>query len=244
MLRIGTASWSIPRDFGRDAAPSGSRLERYAARFTCVEINSSFYKPHRRSTYERWAASVPPGFSFSVKVPKAVTHERRLIACSDELDRFGDEIAGLGDKLGPILVQMPPSLAFDEGSITFLDALRARFTGPIVCEPRHRSWLAPDADDALRAHAIARVAADPAISASAAVPGGSGALVYVRLHGAPRTYWSGYDEAGLHRWLRVAQTAVRPCDRWIVFDNTAAGAAWSNAQRMMNLATGSVPDRA
>jgi uncharacterized protein YecE (DUF72 family) len=80
-IRVGTAGWSLRRDEG-DAA-GGSRLERYARLFSCVEINSSFYRPHRPATYARWAAAVPAGFRFSLKVPKEITHVRRMIDVSD-----------------------------------------------------------------------------------------------------------------------------------------------------------------
>ena len=93
----------------------GSHLERYGAILNAVEINSSFYRPHRTATYERWAASVPEDFRFAVKVPKAITHERRLKDVGDLLDRFLSEVSGLGPKLGPLLVQLPPSLSFQAG---------------------------------------------------------------------------------------------------------------------------------
>src|ERR1700749_132945 len=122
MQRVGTAGWSIPKTVG-DAFPSpGSHLTRYAARFSAVEINSSFYRPHRPATYARWAASVQASFRFSVKLPRTITHERRLLECDDLLARFADEVANLGEKRGPVLIQLPPSLAF-EASIAgrFLD---------------------------------------------------------------------------------------------------------------------------
>src|SRR5690349_23923685 len=112
-VRVGTAGWSIPARFA-DAFPgTGSHLERYARRFDAAEINSSFYRPHRPETYARWAASVPDGFRFAVKVPREVTHRRRLAGAADVLDRFLGEAGALGEKLGPLLVQLPPSLAFD-----------------------------------------------------------------------------------------------------------------------------------
>src|ERR1700735_1262435 len=87
-IRIGTAGWSIPKYCAGEFPVGGSGLERYAARFNCTEINSSFYRPHRRTTYERWAHSVPAGFRFAVKLPKAITHERRLNDIDGPLDRF------------------------------------------------------------------------------------------------------------------------------------------------------------
>ena len=107
--RIGTAGWSVPSGFG----DGGSQLQRYAARFSCVEINSSFYRPHRPQTYARWAASVPAGFRFAVKAPRTITHDARLREPRALLQPFLEEIGALGATLGPLLIQLPPSLAFD-----------------------------------------------------------------------------------------------------------------------------------
>src|SRR5689334_3087872 len=115
MIRIGTAGWSVPTRYRANFPASGSQLEKYATQLTAAEINSSFYRPHRRTTYERWAASVPDNFRFAVKIPKAITHERRLRDAGELLNRFLSEVAGLGPKLGPLLVQLPPSLAYVDG---------------------------------------------------------------------------------------------------------------------------------
>ena len=111
--RIGTAGWSIPKQHAAAFPVSGSHLERYAQRFNAVEINSSFYRPHRRATYERWAATVPDGFRVR-REDAARDHARRAPRrCEAALDRFLGEATGLGGKLGPLLVQLPPSFAFD-----------------------------------------------------------------------------------------------------------------------------------
>ncbi|GBR26157.1 hypothetical protein AA0616_3145 [Komagataeibacter nataicola NRIC 0616] len=109
-IRIGIAGWSTFSSVAKvlQLPVTGSQLEQYAAYFTSVEINSSFYRPHRRTTYVRWAASVPPGFRFSVKLPRTITHERRLVDCQALIERFAEETDGLGEKCGPILVQFPP----------------------------------------------------------------------------------------------------------------------------------------
>ena len=99
-IRIGTAAWSIPKQHAAPFPVAGSHLERYGAVFNAVEINSSFYRPHRTATYERWAASVPDGFRFAVKVPKAITHERRLKDVGDLLDRFLSEATAF-QKMSP-----------------------------------------------------------------------------------------------------------------------------------------------
>lgn len=118
MIRIGTAGWSIRGTIADEFPGGGTHLQRHAGRFDAVEINSSFYRPHRRATYERWSGSVPDSFRFAVKAPESVTHERRLCHCDELVDRFVAEASGLGDKLGVILVQLPPTLQFDRESVT------------------------------------------------------------------------------------------------------------------------------
>jgi uncharacterized protein YecE (DUF72 family) len=112
-IRIGTAGWSIPKAHAAAFGTEGTHLQRYAAGLDAVEINSSFYRSHKPDTYARWAASVPHGFRFAVKMPRAITHEQELRDADDLLDRFLGEIRGLGEKLGPVLVQLPPRLRFD-----------------------------------------------------------------------------------------------------------------------------------
>src|SRR3954447_9737429 len=192
-ITIGTAGWSIPTKAAGDFLGEGSHLERYARRFDGVEINSSFYRPHRPATYERWAACVPTHFRFAIKVPQAITHERRLVDAQDPLGRFLEEVEALGAKLGPLLVQLPPKLSFEPAVAgAFLSSLRARFDGPAGLEPRHPSWFEAEPDALLREHRIARVAADPARAPGADEPGGWPDLAYFRLHGSPRVYWSAY----------------------------------------------------
>eukprot|EP01034_Spumella_vulgaris_P043819 gene43819-54451_t len=103
VVRIGCAGWSIPRAVSGEFPAGDSHLQRYAAVFNAAEINSSFYRPHQPQTYERWAASVPGAFRFAVKAPKQMTHEQRLEDCSEPMQRFAGEVAGLGEKLGCVL---------------------------------------------------------------------------------------------------------------------------------------------
>jgi uncharacterized protein YecE (DUF72 family) len=190
-IRIGCAGWAIPKAHAASFPGSGSHLERYAQVFNALEINSSFHRPHRRATYERWAASVPAHFSFAVKAPKRITHELHLVGTEMALDEFLTQADGLGPKLGPLLFQLPPKFGFDPLMVrAFFAALRARHGGDVVCEPRHADWFALAADDLLAEFRIARAAADPALVS--AEPGGWKKLVYFRLHGSPRVYWSEY----------------------------------------------------
>jgi len=243
-VRVGCAGWSLPRAVLSHFPAEGTHLQRYAARLSCTEINSSFYRPHRSGTYARWAAGVPQDFRFAVKLPRTITHEARLRGVGGELDRFLGQVRGLGDKLGCLLIQLPPSLAFERAPVKrFLGALRRRHAGAAVVEPRHATWFADAADALLADHGIGRAAADPALVAAASVPGGDRRLSYFRLHGSPRMYFSIYGDdflRALARQLRSEQAAGAAC--WCIFDNTAHGGAVPNALRTEELLHGAGVD--
>ncbi|MDQ2865424.1 MAG: DUF72 domain-containing protein [Candidatus Eremiobacteraeota bacterium] len=229
MNRIGTAGWSIPAELRPHFPVQGTLLQRYASQLDCVEINSSFYRPHRPGTYARWAASVPADFAFSLKIPKAITHERRCAECHGELARFLRDCANLETKRAVLLVQLPPSLAYNDVTMDrFFRLLRSLYGNGAVCEPRHPSWFTNEADDMLAAHRVGRVAADPAISEMAAVPGGWPGIAYYRLHGSPRRYYSKYEPSVITSLATQLQEQIAP-ERWVIFDNTASGAALANA---------------
>jgi uncharacterized protein YecE (DUF72 family) len=238
MIRIGTAGWSLPAEVRGRFPEASSILQRYAQVFDAVEINSSFYRPHRPQTYARWAASTPPGFRFALKAPKTVTHEARLVDCADRLAIFRAEASALGDRLGPLLVQLPPSLAFDPTvARRFFEVLRILWPEPVVCEPRHASWFAASAEALLADFQVARVAADPAPHPLAARPGGWPSLAYWRLHGSPRMYFSPYGPERLSELARRLASSVA-AETWCIFDNTASGAAAADALTLRGL----IPD--
>jgi uncharacterized protein YecE (DUF72 family) len=228
--RIGTAGWTIPAPYKDQFPENGSHLQRYATRLNGVEINSSFYRPHRRTTYERWAASVPEAFRFSVKVPRTLTHDHRLNAPDGLLERFLEEVSGLGGKLGILLVQLPPSLAYkEEAAAKFFQAL-ARGKIAIACEPRHISWFSPPVEQTLAQLHVARVAADPPRAHTDGTPGGDTRLAYFRLHGSPQIYYSAYPDDAL-----AALAPKLRNDDWCILDNTAAFHAMGNALRLTEL---------
>ncbi len=238
-IDIGTAGWSIPRASAHHAPGEGTHLERYARLFPCAEINSSFHRPHAATTYAKWASSTPPAFHFAVKVPRAITHDHKLRRARLPLQRFLQETAGLREKRGPLLVQLPPSLAFDARvAARFFDLARVMYKGPMVCEPRHPTWFSPRADALLAAFRVARVAADPAPAAGADIPGGWSGLVYFRLHGAPRKYWSRYQPGYLTALGAQLRRHAQSVEAWCVFDNTASGAAFENAWELKTLLDG------
>ncbi|WP_442679050.1 DUF72 domain-containing protein [Sphingomonas sp. ASY06-1R] len=228
---IGTAGWSIPAAC-RDAFPAeGSALARYAARFGGVEINSSFHRRHRQSTWTNWADSVPGSFRFAVKLPKEISHRNRLADCNTLLADFLAEIAGLRDKLAILLLQLPPSLVYAPTiAAPFLTRLAGSSGARIACEPRHPSWFTTDVSGLFEQLGIARVAADPAPIAAAAEPGGSASLHYWRLHGSPVMYRSAYGRDRLQTYLARMQADIRVGRSiWCMFDNTASSAAMEDA---------------
>jgi uncharacterized protein YecE (DUF72 family) len=240
MVRIGTAGWVIPRQSAAMAAGEGSHLERYARVFGCVEVNSSFHRAHRPATWARWAEAVPEGFRFAVKFPRAVTHEAKLAVAAEALDGFFAETAGLGEKLGVVLVQLPPSLAFEDcPAAEFFEALRDRWAGGVALEPRHASWFGAAAEELMVRHRVARVAAHPVRKGAVGPgsgrlgPGGWKGLAYFRLHGAPRMYYSAYEAEFLAEVARVVKELPEAVEKWVIFDNTALGEAFGNAVELM-----------
>ena len=229
MHHVAIAGWSIRKEHIPLFAAEGTHLQRYASRFDAVEINSSFYQSHKRDTYERWAKTVPAQFRFAVKAPKLLTHEYGLEETGGPLAQFIHEIGGLGRKLGCVLVQLPPGLAYDPRTVeTFFGAFRARYRGPLVCEPRHPTWFTGAGDRRLEAHGVGRVGADPPCAEDGGEPGASTRVIYYRLHGSPQMYYSSYTPQYLDR-LAERVTSSRRIPVWCVFDNTARGAATLNA---------------
>jgi uncharacterized protein YecE (DUF72 family) len=228
---IGCAGWALPHAVGHAFASEGSHLQRYASRLNACEINSSFYRPHGAATYHRWANETPPAFRFCVKLPRSITHEQRLLGCEQLLEDFLAQAGGLGDKLGCLLVQLPPSLALEPPAARgFFEALRRRWAGGVALEPRHASWFSARADALLRGQRVARVLADPVRHDGGARPGGWPGLVYLRLHGSPRTYYSAYEPELIGKLAaRIMQARAETAAVWCVFDNTASGAATDNA---------------
>lgn len=228
-LYVGCAGWSLPREHWAEFSSEGTHLQRYASRLNAVEINSSFYRPHLPKTYARWGQSVPPGFRFSLKLPKRITHELRLQQCATALDEFLEQCSQLGETLGCLLVQLPPSLGYEPLiAEAFFEALRRRFASALVLEPRHPSWLA--AEPLLQDWQIGRVAADPAVIDGGEAPAGWQGVHYWRLHGTPRIYHSAYGPERVGAYAqRVRQSVEAGIPTWCIFDNTASGHAVADA---------------
>ena len=242
---IGVAGWALPGpsyEPGPGFAPriprerlgeTGSHLERYARVYPAVEINSTFYRPHRASTFARWATSVPPDFRFSVKLAREITHQLRLAAALPSLSRSLAPVRALADALGPLLIQLPPSLSFDaRQAAAFFRALRAHYEGPAVVEARHASRFDAPASRRLLTHDLHRIIADPA--SVPIQPGPEDRLVYHRLHGSPRAYYSGYSPVFLGDLAAKMATLRARAEVWCIFDNTAAGYALGDALSLID----------
>lgn len=228
--RIGLAGWSEAVSKHRAYfSGSGSGLARYASTFSTVEVNASFYRAVRAETFASWAEQTPPHFAFTVKINRAVTHAARLSA-NAKLEQALEPMMSLGPKLAAVLIQLPPTLAFDpERDEAFLDRLRGLYGGMVAWEPRHPSWDTPEAAALLAEHRITRVLTEIPGSKTPHGPDG----VYVRLHGTPRRYYSAYSStelATLADWLGAA-----PPPAIVIFDNTASSAGVRNALELSEL---------
>jgi len=245
-LLVGCAGWSLPKADAASFPAEGSHLERYAAVFPAVEINSSFYRPHRPETYAKWAACVPDDFRFAVKVPRAITHDARLEDEGALLQRFAAEAGRLGEKLGCLLVQLPPKFGFvDEPARIFFRRLHELFGCAVAFEARHPSWFSEAATELLVESRVARVIADPAAGQPGPHVPTSEDTVYVRLHGSPRIYYSRYSPEyveSVRRELDRQTAAGRTC--WCIFDNTAAFEAVPNALQLLHGPEGQALDEA
>ena len=152
-LYLGTSGWSYSDWEGTlypAALPSGSRLAEYVKRYATVEIDSTFYGIPRRSTVQNWREVVPEGFLFAAKFPQEVTHEKNLVGAGADAESFVRTMAELGDRLGPLLLQLPPSFAVEGMGVLedFLKGLPEGFRYAV--EVRHRSWLGSDLPEMLR----------------------------------------------------------------------------------------------
>ncbi len=157
---IGTMGWSYA-DWVGPFFPAGARpnqyLSEFARRFDCVELDTTFYAVPRDSAVRGWDAATPPGFRFAAKLPREITHDRGLQDAEPVLHRFLHAMSPLGDKLGPLLAQLPPDFhATDDNQQAlraFLRALPPEY--PFAAEFRHRSWLTDETLDLLRQHGVA-----------------------------------------------------------------------------------------
>jgi uncharacterized protein YecE (DUF72 family) len=258
--RVGISGWRYPpwrKVYYPDGLPQRAELEYASSRLNSIELNGSFYALQRPESYQRWYDETPDGFVFAVKGPRFVTHLKRLADVDAPLANFfASGVLALGNKLGPVLWQLPPNFQYDRdrcaGFFTQLPRttveaaeiakrhdermegralLDARVEQPLrhAIEVRHDSFKTDNFLELAREHDIAVVCADTAGKwpMFGAVTAG---FAYARLHGADELYVSGYDDKSLDRWARKVRSWK--CDTYVYFDNDAKVHAPYDAERM------------
>ncbi|PZG32366.1 DUF72 domain-containing protein [Spongiactinospora gelatinilytica] len=246
---LGTSGWQYADWRGvlyPEGMPARLWLERYAQTFGTVENNNSFYRLPSRETFASWRERTPEGFVMAVKASRYLTHTRRLKEPREPVERLLGAAEGLGDRLGPILLQLPPTLRCDLGLLT--GCLACFPPGArVAVEPRHPSWWEGAAGErvraALAAHGATLCWADRRERALTPLwrtaPWG-----YLRLHEGSADPWPSYGDASLARWItRLGETWKDEADQeatvYVYFNNDPGGAAVRDAARFAAMAGGS-----
>lgn len=241
-LRIGTSGWSYPHWRGvlyPEGAKAAEYLRLYARVFSTVELNASFYRMQRAETFRRQAEAVPEGFVFAVKAHRSITHEMRLEGVETKWQEFVANAAGLGEKLGPVLLQFPPSFRCRPDLLEAFLAGRPGGSGEaprLAFEFRHASWFESGVLEMLRAHGAALVAADSSRYPQAPLEM-TAAFAYLRFHGPAELFASSYSDTQLREWARrIREWTASGHDVYAYFNNDAGGCAVRNALRLRELA--------
>ncbi|GIF67501.1 histidine kinase [Asanoa ishikariensis] len=247
MILVGTSGWQY-RDwrgpFYPEKLPQRAWLEHYAERFATVEINNAFYRLPERDTFAAWRERTPGDFCVGVKMSRYLTHIKRLKDPAEPVKRFLDHADGLGDRLGPVLVQLPPNLKVDAGA---LDAVLARFPSGIrvAVEPRHESWWVDEVRAVLTTHAAALSWADrlgrPTTPLWRTTDWG-----YLRFHEGRATPRPRYGRSALRTWAgRLKDAFGADADAYVYFNNDHGGAAVTDAAAFARIAAaaGLTPSR-
>ncbi len=230
--RIGTSGWNYPHwkgIFYPDNIPRAKWLEYYSERFDTVELNATFYRLPKEQTFKNWNKRTPEGFLYSVKISKFITHTKRLKDCADALLKFYSAIEHLKEKLGPILIQLPPGLKYERSMFeSFCYLLNSSYKHTL--EVRNKSWLCDEAFQIMKEHGIAFCISDTAgrypyheeITAD---------FVYIRLHGSKKLYASEYTESEINQWATKIRKWNKPT--YVYFDNDFNGYAVKNAHQLI-----------
>ncbi len=241
-INIGISGWSY-KEWKNIFYPAGLKstdwLSFYATVFNIAEINSSFYHLPRRQVVEGWTKKVPAGFLFCPKVSNYITHVKKLKAPEETLPRFFEAFEPIQQQLGPILIQLPPSLPFDHDTVDhFFTILRENYSRyHFALEVRHSSWLAKGGLELLSKYNIAFVISQSGNYFPYAEVVTS-QNIYVRFHGPGALYNSDYDEESLQRFAALFRKWMASGNHlWVFFNNTMQGHAIQNALRLRALVT-------
>ncbi|WP_242928785.1 DUF72 domain-containing protein [Pontibacter vulgaris] len=238
-LHIGTSGWSYRWQgiFYPPEIKSADYLAYYATRFNCTEINSSFYHFTMAKTIEKWLASTPESFRFAPKLNQEITHKRKFKDIDEPLDKFMSRYLLMGDRLGPVLIQIAASFHFERlVAQDFYQTLRDKYpTQQFALEARHRSWFTEESLDLLKEYDITFVIA----SAGKRFPGHettTNDTAYLRLHGDEKLYSSAYTDEQLERYaFMVNDWLLDGKEVWVFFNNTIIGNAITDAEKLRGL---------
>ncbi|GAA3456834.1 DUF72 domain-containing protein [Dactylosporangium matsuzakiense] len=237
MMRVGTSGWQYRDWRGRfypREVPHRLWLEHYAAAFDTVEVNNAFYRLPERTTFEAWRARTPGDFIVTVKASRFLTHVKRLKEPEEPAARLLDRAAGLGDRLGPVLLQLPPTMHADPDALErTLKAFPS--TVRVAVEPRHDSWWTETIKDVLTRHDAALCWSDRKGRPQAPLWRTAG-WGYLRLHEGRANPWPRYGRAALDTWTgRLAETFGNE-DIFVYFNNDPGCAAITDAVAFARLA--------
>ncbi len=234
MVRIGTSGWNYKHwknIFYPEGTPQRKWLEYYSKKMDTVEVNATFYRLPSKSTFEGWKNRTPEGFVWSVKAPREITHRRRLKDVEKPLKEFLERADVLGNKLGPVLFQLPPGLKLDMPlAVDFFEQIKSiRF--PVI-EARNKSWFNDNLFDMLKSYSIALC-----ISHSSGrfpfMESITSDFIYIRLHGPGKLYASSYSDDELNMWARKIIKWNKPT--FVYFNNDFNGYAIENATELKRL---------
>lgn len=238
-LRAATSGWHYDHwkgPFYPERLAKKDYLRFYSERFDTVEINSSFYRLPGETALENWRSSTPPGFVFSVKASRLITHNKKLKDPGSTLPLFLERIRILGEKLGPVLFQLPPAWNLNAGRLReFLEALPKGLR--CAFEFRNAGWFTEEVYSILKGHnaafciyGLAGVESPRVVTAD---------FVYVRLHGPSGAYSGSYSDEDILDWAKeTAKWLGGGLDVYFYFDNDEAGYAVKDALRLKRKVVG------
>ena len=236
-IRIGCSGWQYKHwreRFYPKELPQRRWFPFYAEHFDTVEINSSFYRLPKASTFEKWRDQAPAGFCYAIKANKFITQAKKLNQCEEPVERMMAATRHLGDRLGPMLYQLPPSLGINLGRLeTFLRLLPSDVTN--VFEFRHKSWYVPETYALLDTYGASFCIHDMKGSGTERIA--VGPAVYIRFHGGEGKYWGRYSDERLLSWADwIVEQAHSGRSVWAYFNNDIDAHAIHDAQTLKSMA--------
>lgn len=227
-IYIGTSGWSYEHWIAfYSNVPPDKRLNYYSKFFNSVELNTTFYHLPKASTIKNWGLQAPRGFIFSAKASRFITHIKKLKDCALALKQFYKAISGLKNKLGPILFQLPPSLAQDLPRLeTFISLLNPKYK--YTFEFRSQTWFEEDVFELLKKNKIALCISD--LKGELSPMEITSNFIYIRLHGPKKAYQGNYSKAALKSWQKRLEKWAHKYSVYIYFDNDEKGYAVQDAQ--------------